>query len=164
MNTTTTSTTATPSDTQIEVTRTFHAPVEKVWESFTDADLVRDWMMGPPGWTMPVCEMDFRIGGAYENVFRDEDSGAQISIVGDFREIEPFRKIVQDEKHVIGDAADEHRHETVVTFYFEADEGRTTVTTLIEYATREARDEALATGMAAAMEQGYQRIDAQVAR
>ncbi|WP_145285035.1 SRPBCC domain-containing protein [Pirellulimonas nuda] len=53
----------TPTDTQVEVVRSFDAPVEYVWKAFTEPELVSRWMMGPPGWSMPVCEMDFRVGG-----------------------------------------------------------------------------------------------------
>lgn len=148
-----------PSDTQVEVVRSFNAPVGSVWKPFTDADLVRHWMLGPPGWSMPICEMDFRVGGRYENVFRNEADGSEIAIVGDFREIETHSKIVQDEKHLIGDPADDTSQETVVTLTFQETDSGTTVTTLIEYASTEARDEALATGMGAAMEMGYCRID-----
>ncbi|QDT35728.1 SRPBCC domain-containing protein [Stratiformator vulcanicus] len=148
-----------PSDTQVEVVRGFDAPVDSVWKPFTDADLVRQWMLGPPGWSMPICEMDFRVGGKYENVFRNEADGLEISIAGDFRQIETHRKIVQDEKHLIGDSDDDTNQETVVTITFQEMDRRTTVTTVIEYASTKARDEALATGMGAAMEMGYCRID-----
>ncbi|QDT31464.1 hypothetical protein Mal48_06970 [Thalassoglobus polymorphus] len=147
------------SDTQVKVVRSFDAPVDSVWKPFTDADLVRQWMLGPPGWSMPVCEMDFRVGGKYENVFCNEADGFKIAMVGHFREIETHSKIVQDEKHLIGDSPDDASQETVVTLTFQETDLGTTVTTLIEYASTTARDEALATGMGAAMEMGYCRID-----
>ncbi|MEM8680509.1 MAG: SRPBCC domain-containing protein [Planctomycetota bacterium] len=149
----------TPSDTQVEVTRSFDAPVGQVWKPFTDADLVRAWMLGPPGWSMPICEMDFRVGGRYENLFRNEVDGAEIAISGIFREIERLNKIVQEERHVIGSGGDDLGHTTMVIFTFRETPQGTTVTTMIEYASQEARDEALATGMGNAMEMGYCRID-----
>ncbi|QDV40576.1 hypothetical protein Enr13x_03820 [Stieleria neptunia] len=149
----------TPSDTQVEVVRSFEAPVDSVWKPFTDADLVRRWMLGPPGWSMPICEMDFRVGGTYENVFRNEGDESEIAMHGAFREIEMLSKIVQDEKHVVRSSTDNTGHETVVTFTFRETDHVTTVTTLIEYPSQEARDEALASGMGAAMEMGYCRID-----
>jgi uncharacterized protein YndB with AHSA1/START domain len=149
----------TPSDTLVEVVRSFDAPVESVWRPFTDAGLVRHWMLGPPGWSMPICEMDFRVGGKYKNVFRNEADGLEIAIVGNFREIETLSKIVQDEKHVIGNSAEGISHETVVTLTFQEKNRGTTVTTLIEYPSKTARDEALTTGMGVAMEMGYCRID-----
>lgn len=152
-----------PFDTQVEVVRSFDAPVDSVWKPFTDADLVRHWMLGPPGWSMPICEMDFRVGGKYQNIFRNETDGSEIAIVGKFREIETHSRIVQDEKHLIGDSSDDTSQETVVTITFQKTDLGTTVTTLIEYASTSARDAALATGMGAAMEMGYCRIDEHLA-
>lgn len=99
----------------------------------------------------------------YENLFRNEEDGSEIAIVGDFREIEPLGKIIQDEKHVVGSSHDSSGQETVVTLTFEEANRVTTVTTRIEYPSRVARDEALATGMGTAMEMGYRRIDELVA-
>lgn len=148
-----------PSGTMIEVVRTFNAPVASVWKPFTHANLVRQWMLGPPGWSMPVCEIDFRIDGTYKDVFRNDTIGTQIAIVGTFREIELHQIIVQDEKHVIGNSGDGFTNETVVSLTFEKVNEGTRVTTLIEYASKEQRNEALATGMEVAMEMGYCRID-----
>lgn len=150
---------STPTDTQVEVARSFDAPVSQVWKPFTEADLVRRWMLGPPGWTMPICEMDFRVGGEYRNVFQNESDRMEIAMAGVFREIEMMSKIVQDEKHFVGGSAGHAEQSTVVTLTFSQMNGATTVTTLIEYASKAARDEALATGMEAAMEMGYRRID-----
>ncbi|MEW4529502.1 SRPBCC domain-containing protein [Maioricimonas sp. JC845] len=157
------STVNTPAETQVEVVRRFDAPVDQVWQSFTVPELVSRWMVGPPGWSMPVCEMDFRVGGRYENRFRDDEHGTEFGLAGVFREIETLRRIVQDESYGSGDAADDAGSEAVVTLTFEETDGVTTVITLVEYPSREARDAALATGMAGAMEMGYCRIDALLA-
>ena len=94
----------TPSETQVEVVRSFDAPVDSVWNAFTVPELVKQWMLGPPGWSMPVCDMDFRVGGRYENRFRNEQEGTEFGLVGEFREIESRRKIVQDENYGLGNA------------------------------------------------------------
>jgi len=154
------STVNTPAETQVEVVRRFDAPVDQVWQSFTVPKLVSRWMVGPPGWSMPVCEMDFRVGGRYENRFRDDEHGTEFGLAGVFREIETLRRIVQDESYGSGDDAGS---EAVVTLTFEETDGVTTVATLVEYPSREARDAALATGMTGAMEMGYCRIDALLA-
>ncbi|WP_167546799.1 SRPBCC domain-containing protein [Stieleria maiorica] len=145
----------TPSDTQVQVVRSFHAPVESVWKSFTVPERGARWMLGPPGWSMPVCEMDFRIGGKYENRFRNEAEGTEFGWTGEFREIEPPTKIVQEESFELGDTDEA----AVITITFEETGGVTTVATRIEYASKGARDAALAAGMAASMEMGYCRID-----
>ena len=147
------------SETKVEVVRRFNSQVESVWKPFTDASLVRHWMLGPPGWSMPVCKIDFRINGIYENVFRNELEGTEIKIAGTYREIVTYKKIVQDEQHKIGSSEERIINKTVVTLTFEAVSEGTNVRTLIEYGSKKQCDEALATGMAAAMEMGYCRID-----
>ena len=51
-------------DREIVMTRAFDAPRHLVFDAFTKPDLLRQWMLGPPGWSMPVCEIDFRVGGS----------------------------------------------------------------------------------------------------
>lgn len=150
---------STPTETQVEVVRSFEAPVESVWKTFTVPELVCRWMLGPPGWSMPICEMDFRVGGQYENRFRNDEVGAEFGLAGSFREIEPLGKIVQDENYGPGDSAEDMSHAAVVTITFHEVDGVTTVATLVEYESKAARDGALATGMTTSMEMGYRRID-----
>ncbi|MFN3149156.1 SRPBCC domain-containing protein [Bremerella sp.] len=152
-------TASTPSDTQVEVIRGFDSPVNLVWKMFTEQELVSRWMLGPPGWSMPVCEMDFRVGGKYENRFRNDEDGTEFGWVGEFREIETQRQIIHDESYGLAGDTDEMSNTSVVTITFQENGNGTRVNTLIEYASQEARDAALATGMTVAMEMGYQRID-----
>ena len=58
-------TVSTPSDLEIQVTRDFDAPRRLVFDAFTKPELVRRWLLGPPGWTMPLCEIDLRVGGVF---------------------------------------------------------------------------------------------------
>ncbi|MEW4565967.1 SRPBCC domain-containing protein [Bremerella sp. JC770] len=148
-----------PVDTQVQVVRTFDAPVDQVWRVFTDPQMVSRWMMGPPGWSMPVCKFDFRVGGYYENRFRNDQDGTEMGLAGTFREIEPLTKIVQDETYGLVPDEDIASHTAVVTMTFQQASQKTEVTTSIEYPTKEACDEALATGMTAAMELAHRCID-----
>src|SRR5579863_4328267 len=50
-------------DREIVMTRVFDAPRRLVFDAFTKPELVKQWLLGPPGWTMPVCEIDLRVGG-----------------------------------------------------------------------------------------------------
>ena len=59
-----------PSDREVVVTRSFNAKRELVWEAYTKPELVKRWLLGPPGWTMPVCEMDVRVGGKFRWMWR----------------------------------------------------------------------------------------------
>ncbi|MEM9589171.1 MAG: SRPBCC domain-containing protein, partial [Planctomycetota bacterium] len=118
----------------------------------------------PPGWSMTVCEMDFRVGGNYESRFRNDQDGTEFGLAGEFLEIESPSKIVQGEVYGLGDADEDTANAAVVTFKFQETSGVTTVVTLIEYASNEARDAALATGMTASMEMGYKIIDELLAK
>src|SRR5258706_7646606 len=87
----------TPSDREIRMTRVFDAPRRLVFEAFTKPDLVKRWLLGPPGWTMPVCEIDLRVGGKYRYVWR-KDGGTEMGMGGVFREVGQPERIVQTEK------------------------------------------------------------------
>lgn len=154
----------TRSETQVEVVRSFESPIQPVWNAFTRTELVSRWMLGPPGWSMPICEMDFRVGGRYENRFRNDEEGMEFGLVGEFRAIEPFNKIVQHESHVLGNAREDAGIASVITITFQETNGVTRVVTQIEYPSKEARSAALATGMTDLMEMGYRRIDALLSR
>ena len=65
---------STPSDTEATITRVFDAPRHLVFEVHTSPEHVQRWMLGPDGWTMPVCEMDVRPGGAWHCVWRRTDA------------------------------------------------------------------------------------------
>jgi uncharacterized protein YndB with AHSA1/START domain len=98
MNPTTTPGTvfSTPSDREVAWTRSFAAPRERVFRAFTEPEHVQRWMLGPDGWTMPVCEMDLRVGGAWRCVWRNGD-GDEFTLQGVFREIERPARIVYTE-------------------------------------------------------------------
>jgi uncharacterized protein YndB with AHSA1/START domain len=149
----------TPSDTQVEVSRSFAASLALVWSAVTEPALVSRWLLGPPGWSMPVCESDFRVGGRYEYGWRGEADGAEFGFVGEFREIEPHSKIVHTEGLREGSPGAEVAGGTLVTLTFEEMSGLTTVVTTIEYPSTEAREAVLAQGMADGMEMSYRRLD-----
>ena len=146
---------STPSDREIQVTRDFHAPRRLVFDAFTKPDLVRRWLLGPPGWTMPVCEIDLRVGGAYRYVWRKESTGAEMGMGGTFREIVPPQKLVITEK--FDDAW--YPGEAINTTTFEERSGVTTVRLVVTYESREARDIASRSGMERGMIAGFDRLE-----
>src|SRR5450755_3271003 len=89
---------STPTDYEIQVTRDFHAPRELVFDAFTKPELVRRWLLGPDGWTMPICEIDLRVGGLYRYVWRKESTGMEMGMGGVFREVIRAEKLVATEK------------------------------------------------------------------
>ncbi len=149
----------TPSDTEVKVSRSFDASAEVVWKAFTEPELVKRWLLGPPGWTMPVCEMDFRVGGNYQWQWRNNADGKQFGFVGEYREIEPHSKIVHTENYLPGSVGGDMGEETLVTVTFHETDRVTTVETLVGYSSIEDRDAALATGMTEGMEVGYKLLD-----
>lgn len=146
----------TPSDCEITVTRSVRAPRELVWRAYTDPDLIPRWLLGPPGWTMPVCEMDARVGGAYRYLWVSEADGqVKMGLRGIHKEVEAPARLVATQEF----EPDMMGGESLVATTFEEVAGVTTITTTILYASKEIRDAAAASGMAEGMEAGYQRLE-----
>src|SRR5579871_818804 len=81
---------------EIVMTRTFDAPRALVFEAYTTPEYVRRWLLGPDGWTMPVCEIDLRVGGRYRYVWRHAD-GREMGMGGLYKEITTPERIVSTE-------------------------------------------------------------------
>ncbi len=146
---------STPTDREVLVERDFHAPRELVFEAFTKPELVRRWLLGPDGWTMPVCEIDLRPGGAYRYVWRKEATGMEMGMGGVFREVVRPERLVATEK--FDDAW--YPGEAVDTTTFEEKAGITKVTLTVLYESKEARDTASRSGMERGMAAGYDRLE-----
>ena len=140
-----------PNDTEIVVSRVFNAPRQLVWDAHTKPELVQRWLLGPDNWTMPVCEIDLRVGGKYRYGWANPSDGRAFEMSGVFREIKPVERIVHSER--FGDA------ESQVTMLLAEARGKTTMTLTIRYDSRQTRDAAFATGMTTGMERSYQRLD-----
>jgi uncharacterized protein YndB with AHSA1/START domain len=150
----------TPSDREVKVTRSFRAPRALVYRAYTEPRLVQRWLLGPPGWAMPVCEMDVRVGGRYRWRWRSDKDASEFGFTGTFREVTPSR-LVHTQTYDPGTVGDAHpENEALVSVTFTEDDGVTTVATLIDFGSKEARDAAVATGMTEGMEQSYQLLDA----
>ena len=150
-----------PSEREVNVVRSFRAPRTLVYRAYTEPELLRRWL-GSPGWSMPVCEMDVRVGGRYQWRWRSMEDGSEFGFSGTFREVQPPVKLAHSETYDPGTVAfgGGMPEEASVAITFAEDGGVTTVTTLIDYGSKEARDAAVATGMTDGMEQSYQLLDA----
>ena len=149
-----------PSEREVKVTRSFRAPRALVYKAYTEPQLVKRWLLGPPGWSMPVCEMDVRVGGRYRWRWRSDQDGSEFGFAGTFREVQPPSKLVDTEAYDSGTVGDGYPgNDAIVTVSFTEEVGVTTVTTLIDFGSKEARDAAVATGMTDGMEQSYQLLD-----
>jgi uncharacterized protein YndB with AHSA1/START domain len=143
---------ATPNDTEVVVTRVVDAPRKLVFEAYTTPRHLQKWLLGPEGWTMPVCELDARPGGAWRYVWRKND-GSEMAMGGIIREIVPNERLVSTERW------GPDWPETVNTILFVEKGGQTTITLTVTYPSKEARDAALKTGMKEGMDQGFARLD-----
>lgn len=151
---------ALPSDREVKVTRSLKAPRALVYRAYTEPQLVRRWLQGPPGWSMPVCEMDVRVGGRFQWRWRSDDGKQEFGFSGEFREVVPASRIVHTEAYESGSAGFSYPGEpAIVTVTFIEEGGVTTVTTLIDYGSKDARDGAVKTGMTDGMEASYQVLD-----
>src|SRR3979490_3343652 len=87
----------TQGDREIVMTRALDAPRRLVFDAFTKPELVKQWLLGPPGWSMPICEIDLRVGGAYRYVWRRDSDGSEMGMGGTYREIVRPERIVNTE-------------------------------------------------------------------
>ena len=147
-------TVSTPSDREVFVTRVFDARIELVWDCHTKPEHMRRWMLGPDGWSMPVCEVDLRVGGKYHYRWRSDADGSEFGFNGVHREIEAPRRLVTTQRP---DGVEDG--EAINTLVLSEQGGRTTLSLTMLFPSKEARDGAIATGMTDGMEQSYQRID-----
>lgn len=149
-----------PSEREVKVTRSFRAPKALVYRAYTEPQLIQRWLLGPPGWSMPVCEMDVRVGGRYRWRWRNDQDGSEFGFAGTFREVEPGTRLVHTEAYDPGTVGDGYpSDDAIVRVTFTEEQGVTTVTTLIDFASKEARDAAMATGMTDGMEESYLLLD-----
>lgn len=132
-----------PGEREIVMTRVFDAPRKLVFQAFTKPDLVKRWLLGPDGWSMPFCEIDLRVGGRYRYVWRSDKDGSEMGMSGVYREIVVPEKIVATEKF------DEawYPGEAVGTLLLVEEGGKTAFTQTMLYQSREARDAVLKSGM-----------------
>ena len=70
----------TPTDREIVITREFNAPRELVWDAMSRPELLRRWLLGPPGWEMTVCEEDARVGGTFRWAWSGPDGAVDVDV------------------------------------------------------------------------------------
>jgi uncharacterized protein YndB with AHSA1/START domain len=143
---------STPSDREIRVVRAFSAPRRIVYEALSNPKHLPKWMTGPEGWTMPVCEMDLRVGGKWRFVYRMAD-GTEMTLQGSYREIVPMERMVSTESW------GPEWPDTLNTLELAESQGVTIMTLTVLYPSKEARDAALASGMKEGMDQGFAKLE-----
>jgi uncharacterized protein YndB with AHSA1/START domain len=145
------------SDTQVRVSRVIRGTVEQVWRAHHEAALMKRWLLGPDGWTMPVCEIATAVGGRYRYEWENAESAQRFGFEGELLEMAaPYRAVTTEQ--MIGVPGPATRNEMTLTSV----PGGTLMSLLITYPSKEVRDMILGTGMTAGMETSYARLERDV--
>jgi uncharacterized protein YndB with AHSA1/START domain len=142
-------------DQDIVFTRNFNAPRTKVWRALTEPELLKKWLGTFHDWTMPVCEVDLRVGGKYRYEWRNGANGTTMGMGGKFLEITAPERLVAtelfDDPWYPGEAID--------TQVLTERGGKTTLTLTVRYASKEARDGVMAGPASSGLDHNYQTLD-----
>ncbi|MCI0351481.1 MAG: SRPBCC family protein [Acidobacteriales bacterium] len=141
---------STPSEREIVLTRVFNAPRNLVFEAFSKPELLKRWF-GPRGWSLAVCEVDFRVGGGFRFVLRGPD-GTEMGMRGVYHEIAP------PERSVHMESFDDFPGESQVTAIFSEQDGKTTLTATVLYPSQEVRDAVIQSGMEHGAAESYDKL------
>lgn len=141
-----------PEDEQILITREFDAPRHLVYRAWTTPDLVKRWWSGERG-EMTVAEIDLQVGGAWRYVMVTDD-GFEVAFHGEYREIIPNERIVSTEVY-----EGMPEGEALNTVKFTERDGRTTLSILVQHASKDARDAHIASGMEVGMQEGMDLLE-----
>ena len=135
------------------MTRVFDAPRNLVFEAYTKPELVKRWLGVFGGWTLPVCEIDLRVGGSYRFVWRNAD-GTNMGMRGVYREVARPERLVNTEKF------DEawYPGESLITLVLTEKAGKTTMMVTMRYESREARDAVIKSPMESGVAASYDNL------
>jgi len=145
----------TQGDRELVMTREFDAPRKLVYDAHTKPELVRRWLLGPDGWSMPICEMDVRVGGKYRWVWRHNTNGSEMGMGGTYREVKAPERLVATERF------DEawYPGEAQTTLVLVEKGGRTTLTQTMRYESKDAREAVIKSGMEKGVAASYDRLE-----
>ena len=133
------------------MSRVFDAPRRMVFDAMNEPELLKRWLLGPPGWSMVVCESDLKVGGVFRHVWRRTD-GSEMAMHGVYREIVPPERIVRTE------AFDGYPGESLATVVLTEEGSKTTLTLTVLFPSKEARDATIASGMEHGVAASYDRL------
>ena len=138
----------------IVVTRRFAAPPEAVYRAHTDPKLIQQWLLGPDGWTMPVCISEARPNGKIRYEWSNGKGGG-FYLTGEYLELEPCSRVVHVERMHFPDPTPDNHVETA----FDPDGTGTLMTMRMTLPDAETRKRMLTTGMEHGMEASYVRLE-----
>ena len=157
----------TPSDREVTVTRVFDAPARLIWDAHTKPQLIKRWLVGSPGWSMPHCSVDLRVGGRYRYIWQNVETGGQFGSYGEHLEVVPHARIVTSEV-MDGLAQGEtvsieprwgEGEPAINTLALSEAGGRTTLSLNMRFPSKQARDMAVQSGMSDGIAMGYDLLD-----
>lgn len=138
--------------------RQFDAKADQVFRAHVEPDLIRKWLLGPPGWTMPECTHDNRVGGKYRYVWANPEAEG-FGVGGTILDVQPNLRIVHTERF---DGVD-MGGETVVITHFDEANGVTTMRMCVVYSGPAHIDTAIRSGMTDGMQMSYEKLDSLLA-
>lgn len=147
------------SDTQVRIARVIRGSVEQVWRAHQDPDLMKQWMLGPDGWTMPICQTADEVGDIYRYEWEQAGGDGHFGFTGGLLEAHPPNRAVTTER-MIGTDSPVTVNELTLTPVSDG----TLLTLVVTYPDPQVRDTILETGMTDGMEASYQRMESQVLR
>jgi len=139
-----------PTEREVVMTRVFDAPRRLVFDALTKPELLRRWF-GPRGWSLVVCEADLKLGGAWRWVLRGPD-GRDMGMRGIYQEITPPERLVSTESF------DDYPGESLNTLILSEEDGKTTFTITVRYASQEIRDAVIKSGMEHGAAECYDKL------
>ncbi len=145
------------SDTQVRVSRVIRGTAEQVWRAHHEAALMKRWLLGPDGWTMPVCEVASKVGDTYRYEWAPVEGEGGFGFKGELLESTAPVRVVTTE-HMIGMEPRTTNELTLTPV-----DGGTLLSLVITYPSAEVRDMVLATGMTDGMETSYARLERELA-
>jgi uncharacterized protein YndB with AHSA1/START domain len=144
----------TEGDKHVVVTRRFAASPEALYRAHTEPNIIQKWMLGPDGWTMPLCISEAKPGGKIRYEWSD-GKGNGFHLTGEYITLEPIRRIVHVERMHLPDPTPDNHVETT----FEPDGDGTLMTMRMTLPDAKNREAMLATGMEHGMEASYVRLE-----
>jgi uncharacterized protein YndB with AHSA1/START domain len=153
-----TATVTLPTDEQILITREFDAPKHLVYKAWTTPELVKRWWHAKRG-TVTVAEIDLQVGGKWRSVMVTDD-GVEVAFHGEYREVVPNERLVSTETYEgLPEGVTEEQGTTVNTLTFAEENGRTTLTLLVQAASKESRDAIIESGMEAGLQDALDLLE-----
>ena len=144
-------------DTQVRISRVIAGSVDQVWQAHHDPALMKTWLLGPEGWTMPVCEVANNVGDTFRNAWQHVDSDEQFGFTGELLESQPPHRELTSETMLGVDGPGTTNEMTLIPV-----DGGTLLTLVLTYPDLEMRNNALSPEMLAGMEASYSRLESDV--